>query len=264
MMQSITERNPWNIKDLGVYILLLAIEILVVWVIILLLGILQMQPLVADIMTSLPQSYMIFFLYLIQTLFLGLPLGILLWQKRVENKKEACLLNRTKWYTTLLLAPAVYFGTMVVMAIIMGIFMSNNIEVPGFTGEKTQIIQSFGSDTVGMILAFISAVLIAPIIEEIVFRGMLLRAFAKHTPVWTAVLFSSIVFSLIHFTPGVFFPLMILGAVMAVLTVKTRSIYPAIVFHMINNSMAFVAEIVLKYAPQEYLQGVLHLWDKLL
>ncbi len=262
-MHSIAEHNPWHIKDLGMYVLLLCLEILAVWALIILLSILQIQPALELLMASLPQSYMVFFLYLIQTLFLGLPLAFLLWKKGIHNKKEACLLNPTKWYTILLLVPGVYIATIVVMAALMGLMANNGIDLPGFTGEKTQIIESFGADTIGMILAFVSAVLIAPVIEEIVFRGMMLRAFAKHTPVWGAVLLSSAIFALIHFTFGVFFPLMILGVVMAVLTVKTRSLYPAIVFHMINNSMAFVAEFILKYMPQDQIGGYIRVFERL-
>lgn len=78
-----------------------------------------------------------------------------------------------------------------------------------------------------------------------------------------AVIASSALFAAIHVTPGVFFPLMILGAVMAILTVRTKSIYPAIAFHMINNSMAFVAEVALQYIPPEQISGVVYNISKL-
>lgn len=259
-MTSIKEHNPWNIKDVGIYILLVFCEVLVVWGFIALLGLFGVAKPFAEFVTTLPQGYMIFALYLIQTTLFGIPLLFLMWQKRIERKRESCLFVPTKWYNILLVAPGAYILTMLGFALFFSLLSSNNLDVPGFTGEKTQVIGEFGVDLIGRILAFITAVLIAPIIEELVFRGFMLRAFAKHMPVWGAVLASSVLFSAIHVTLGVFFPLMILGIVMAVLTVKTKSIYPAIAFHMINNSMAFVAEIVLQNMPPEQISGIINMF----
>ena len=262
-MNSIKEQNPWNIKDVGIYILLVFCEVLIVWGLIALLSMFGVTAQVQQMLTSLPQGYAIFFLYLVQTLLFGLPLLFLMQQKRVEKKRESCLFVPTKWYNVLLVAPGTWIVTMIALGLLFTWFGANNLDVPGFTGEKTQIVNEFGVDLIGRILAFVTAVFIAPIIEELVFRGFMLRAFAKHLPVWGAVVASSVLFSAIHVTPGVFFPLMILGAVMAILTVKTKSIYPAIVFHMINNSMAFVAEVLVQYMPPEQVSGVIHSISKL-
>lgn len=258
-MHSIKERNPWSLRDVAIYILLVFMEVLFVWAIIALLSLFGWSAQVSQATAGLPQGYTLFFFYLLQTLFFGLPLLILMFGKRIANKKESCLWRTTEWYNIFLVAPATYVVTIVGFAILFSILSSNSIDVPGFTGEKTKVVGEFGTEAIGHILAFIAAVLIAPLIEEIVFRGFMLRAFAKHIPVWGAVFGSSALFAAIHVTPGVFFPLMILGAVMATLTVKTKSIYPAIVFHMMNNSMAFLAEIASQYMPTEQVRAVITL-----
>lgn len=183
-MTSIKEQNPWNIKDVGVYILLVLSEVLTVWGVLALISMLGLSAGLVQLADSLPQGYTIFFLYLVQTLLFGLPLLFLMWQKRIQNRRESCLFVSTKWYNIFLLAPAAWFGTIIVLGLFLTWLGTNNIDVPGFTGEKTQIIGEFGIDLIGRILAFITAVIIAPIIEELVFRGFMLRAFAKHMPVW--------------------------------------------------------------------------------
>ena len=74
--------------------------------------------------------------------------------------------------------------------------------------------------------------------EEIVFRGAFLGVLRRTGTVRSAVLLSSAFFGLIHLSVFRFLPTGILGLVMAGLTVRTRSLFPAMVFHFFYNGIA--------------------------
>jgi sodium transport system permease protein len=78
---------------------------------------------------------------------------------------------------------------------------------------------------------------LAPLCEELAFRGFLLTALRRRFRTWTAILFCSFLFALYHANVFQFLPAFILGAVLGLLTVRTGSILPGVLFHVIHNSL---------------------------
>jgi membrane protease YdiL (CAAX protease family) len=96
------------------------------------------------------------------------------------------------------------------------------------------------------ILEVISAVLLAPIVEEIFFRGVLLNRWAAKWGLKKAILASSFVFAILHVdVVGAF----VFGAVMAVLYVKSNSLIGPIIVHVLNNALAVWIDLVSKEWP---------------
>jgi len=82
---------------------------------------------------------------------------------------------------------------------------------------------------------------VAPIVEETFFRGMLLNALRQRFGVVGAVVVTSVVFALIHpQLPAGFLPLFVLACGLGAMTVIRGSLIPAIVAHGINNAAAFL------------------------
>ena len=82
-------------------------------------------------------------------------------------------------------------------------------------------------------LSLIDAVIFAPIWEELLFRGVLLFALLKVVkPVW-AVVITSVFFSLFH--PEYLFLSLIIGVVLACITIKTKSVIPSTAIHSTWN-----------------------------
>lgn len=81
--------------------------------------------------------------------------------------------------------------------------------------------------------------LINAVFEEVIWRGILLSALNDHTSAGYAVMVTSIGFGLVHLSIGfsIFLSLLIsiAGVIYAVITLKTNSIYPSIVFHIVIN-----------------------------
>ncbi|HWG66577.1 MAG TPA: CPBP family intramembrane glutamic endopeptidase [Rhodanobacteraceae bacterium] len=107
-----------------------------------------------------------------------------------------------------------------------------------------------GNVPVGMrLLLALLVVCVAPFVEELVFRGVLLSGLARRMPIGWAMLASAIVFGCVHLPDFKFawYPvpaLIILGLVSAWLRVRTRSLWPSITLHATNNFIAAIAWFV--------------------
>ncbi|MFP4661103.1 MAG: CPBP family intramembrane glutamic endopeptidase [Halanaerobiales bacterium] len=90
------------------------------------------------------------------------------------------------------------------------------------------------------LLVFFSLCIVAPIFEEIFFRGLLLRGFLKNLEHWTAIFFSAFLFAVIHMNIwqgiGAFF----IGVVIGWTFYKTRSLAVVIFAHFVNNFLALM------------------------
>ena len=93
------------------------------------------------------------------------------------------------------------------------------------------------------ILLAVLVVCVAPFVEELVFRGVLLSGLASRMHIGWAMLASAIVFGCAHLPDFKFawYPvpaLILLGLVLAWLRVRTRSLWPSITLHAANNFFA--------------------------
>ena len=97
-----------------------------------------------------------------------------------------------------------------------------------------------------ILLGFISVVVVAPIIEEFLFRGFLYsqlrRSFLKD---WGAVAVSSLVWTAIHFQyeVGILFFLFLFGLFLGYFRIKYNSLQIPVALHALNNLIAFILTI---------------------
>lgn len=83
--------------------------------------------------------------------------------------------------------------------------------------------------------------LLAPLCEELVFRGAVLRALLQWTPRhWVAIAVSALLFALIHANPAQMPHAFLIGLLLGWLYYRTDSIVPGMVYHWVNNSVAYV------------------------
>lgn len=91
-----------------------------------------------------------------------------------------------------------------------------------------------------VVLAFMALVVIAPIVEESIFRGFLLPAFSRRFSIIFGVLVTSILFGLVHGQLNVAIITFVMGLLLAWLYAKSQSLVPAIMFHSLKNLVAFL------------------------
>jgi membrane protease YdiL (CAAX protease family) len=88
-------------------------------------------------------------------------------------------------------------------------------------------------------LAFVTLIIVAPVAEEVLFRGFLYGKLRTRVPVWVAMLITSALFGLIHGQWNVGLDVFALSMVLCSLREITGSIWSGILLHMIKNSIAF-------------------------
>ncbi len=106
--------------------------------------------------------------------------------------------------------------------------------------HQKDIAEDFGTVPVQVLLIVIAA----PISEEVCFRGMLFGGLRERLPRLVAALISGLIFGGLHATTGISAvpPLIVFGFVLALLYEKTGSIWPGILLHMLNNSVALLGQ----------------------
>jgi membrane protease YdiL (CAAX protease family) len=116
--------------------------------------------------------------------------------------------------------------------------------VPGFVTwyldwsySHTFYVANDGTIPVGAnFLRFVTLVVTAPLLEELMFRGYLLRAWSEKWGLWTGVLLSSAVFGLVH--PDTV-PAMLTGVGLALLYLRTQSLWAPIFAHAAYNLVVY-------------------------
>ncbi len=89
----------------------------------------------------------------------------------------------------------------------------------------------------------IGIVVIAPLSEELFFRGFLFRAVEAFSHPWVAVAVSGLAFGLVHLNVSVLLPFWAIGALFAWIYRVTGSIWTPIVTHAIFNGVSFAVTV---------------------
>lgn len=117
---------------------------------------------------------------------------------------------------------------------------------PQFEADQAQDIGLDGLSGAGEYIgAFVLLVVITPLTEEIVFRGILFAGWRRHGFVVAAVV-SSLLFGLAHWQPNVVLATFVLGWLLAWLYEKTGSLWAPIGLHALKNGLAFALVYGLK------------------
>lgn len=111
-------------------------------------------------------------------------------------------------------------------------------------------------------LGLLSIALLAPILEEMLFRGSiegyLLKAWKSP---WGAIIVSSLIFGVVHMNPAQIPFAFLLGVMFGWLYYRTGSLLPGIIGHVLNNSVAAVNMILYGDIPlEEQVQDTEMMW----
>ena len=104
-----------------------------------------------------------------------------------------------------------------------------------FTNLGQSMVQEEGVPWMVVAGFALMSVILAPVFEECLFRGMLFPALLKQMRVLPAMVIMSGVFALVHLNMGAFTNLFILAMILHVAFVRTGSIRVAIVIHSLHN-----------------------------
>lgn len=99
----------------------------------------------------------------------------------------------------------------------------------------------------------ISVVILAPIFEEMIFRGRLYNIFHHNGSPLTAASLSALAFGMVHLEPIVIIEALIVGVVFSYFYIVRCSIIAPIILHMCNNALAY-ALLVLSYRDESFME----------
>lgn len=157
-------------------------------------------------------------------------------KKRVTTREEVGLQGLPRWLD-LLWAPAGAIAYIILTTLVTAVGMAL---LPFVDFEQ---VQDTGYNTIALqyeyVLAFFMLVIIAPVAEEILFRGYLLGKLRKYAPLWVAIIVTSLVFAVVHFAWNVGLDVFALSIVLCLLRVLSGSLWPSILLHMMKNGVAF-------------------------
>ncbi|MCL2504335.1 MAG: CPBP family glutamic-type intramembrane protease [Coriobacteriia bacterium] len=107
--------------------------------------------------------------------------------------------------------------------------------------EGTELTTTlFGSGWVGIALTVIMVVIAAPVVEEVVFRGIMFGALRGRIGTWPSIVLSAVVFALCHLSLWVALPTFVLGVALGWLAARHRTLWPAIALHALYNGTVVV------------------------
>jgi membrane protease YdiL (CAAX protease family) len=132
------------------------------------------------------------------------------------------------------------------LALSLGFNAVYNALVLGGPAQQTPVLPLFGSGVAGLAVALLVASIVVPFAEEMFFRGFLYPGLARRLGLVTGALVSSVIFGAAHLNVDTFIPLSVFGFILAMLYSATGSIFPGIMLHSVNNSLALLAAYLLE------------------
>ena len=167
---------------------------------------------------------------------LGIVLGIVLAIARGRPKDEYLGLRRpSSWGLAAGLIVLVLIGVFALSAVLSPLLH------PG--QEQGLVPKTWHPDRAAPFVAnFIVVAVLAPIVEEITFRGLgykLLEPFGK----WTAILLVGLLFGLAHGLVEALPILAAFGAGLAYVRMRTGSVYPGMIVHSAFNSLVLIVAV---------------------
>lgn len=224
---------PWRIRDVG---LVLLVTILTPVFVIILIQLLQGLGLPSSINNIVKNDQITGAIVELSTL--AAELGMLAWllHKYHANLKTLGFQKFSIWRFALWV-----LTTLVILSIsVTVIFTLVTWLVPSFDANEAQdVALQYGSGGLGLWLSFVAAVLVAPIVEELYFRGMILPVFMRRFGTFFGIFTTSLLFALLHFQPNVVLYTFVLAILLAIVRLRLKSIIPSMLLHGINNLIAF-------------------------
>lgn len=105
----------------------------------------------------------------------------------------------------------------------------------------------------GAVQLLAGAIVVAPLVEELFFRGILLQAVTTQSRrAWPAIVLSSLAFGAVHAQPQDILPLVTMGVVLGYLRIRCGSLWPCIVLHMLFNARTMITAVL---APELLTEG---------
>ena len=159
---------------------------------------------------------------------------ILFWH---TNLVEFFGLRWLRWKNIFWIMPAFVFAMMIIGAILVACGWQTWVQDSlGAKPQEAVTLVRETSDVELLVAMAVSAIIIAPIAEELIFRGYLYPVVKRFTDRWFASIFSGVLFGVIHFNVMALPMLALMGVILAVIYERSGSLWVPIGCHAAFNA----------------------------
>ena len=114
--------------------------------------------------------------------------------------------------------------------------------MPDYLGDTFKMI-------VGNDFGYLTLCLLAPLVEELVFRGAVLRSLLGSLGNrWAAITLSAVIFAAVHLNPVQMPHAFLVGLLLGWMYSRTGSILPGVAVHWVNNTVAYALYLLFPYS----------------
>jgi membrane protease YdiL (CAAX protease family) len=156
---------------------------------------------------------------------------------RRESKEKGIFSAKTFSLPIAVQCVLVGFAANTIISLVIDLIGTNNLP-----GNYEALVESIlGGNSI--IVSFLSIGIIVPILEEFIFRGVIFRRIAEKTGnKWIAILVSALMFGIIHLNLVQGTYAFLLGIVMCLIVIWTKSLWSSIAIHMAINGSSVILQ----------------------
>ncbi len=200
-----------------------------------------------NISNELSQSLKIFFGYL----FMAIPpLWIVFYQIKSLNgeftfKKDYLQFNFLPIKYSIIQGIKGWL-TIVPFVLLISLIMNSLIDNQNGSNPLLEIVLNNNNNYLSFFLLFLTTTLLAPLFEEIIFRGILLPTLSRDFGVISGIIVSAFIFALAHLSLGEMPPLFVLGIGLAITRIASGSLFSSVIMHSLWNGLTFLNLFLLR------------------
>ena len=199
-----------------------------------------------NISNELSQSLKIFFGYI----FMAIPpLGIVYYQ--IKSLNGEFILKRDYFqFNFLPIKYSIFQGmkgwlTIIPFVLLTSLIMNSLIDNQNGSNPLLEIVLN-NNNYLSFILLFVTTTLLAPLFEEIIFRGILLPTLSRDFGNILGIIVSAFIFALAHLSLGEMPPLFVLGIGLGITRIASGSLLSSVVMHSLWNGLTFLNLFLLR------------------
>ncbi len=115
---------------------------------------------------------------------------------------------------------------------------------PELPSGAVELIKTMSDQKIPLLLPILALAVAPAVCEELAFRGFILSGMQHSGRPWLPIVMSSVMFGVVHMISQQVFNAVLLGLVLGLLAVRSRSLLPCIVFHFLfNGSQVLLARV---------------------
>ncbi|MCR8539841.1 MAG: CPBP family intramembrane metalloprotease [Prochlorococcus marinus CUG1439] len=199
-----------------------------------------------NISNELSQSLKIFFGYL----FMAIPPLLIVYYQIKSFDGEFTLKKDYFQFNYLPIKDAIIQGikgwlTIVPFVLLVSLIMNSLIDNQNGSNPLLEIVLN-NNNYLSFILLFVTTTLLAPLFEEIIFRGILLPTLSRDFGIILGIIVSAFIFALAHLSLGEMPPLFVLGIGLGITRIASGSLLSSVIMHSLWNGLTFLNLFLLR------------------